>query len=185
MDGNNKSVIVNNKKQKIMKKYIWYIAKQNLPGGVIKGDRIYFDGQSYKFEKGTFCAYNCANEPSFFEREEEKLFEINERIIYNNIKGHIFRDLKNGQLVELISYVNFDIKQKSWIIRILDLQGRQFEIPEKYFSKSISYFFINSEGDIHETFEGNNKKRDYWTKISCNRFTTRSEAEKCKQNIIN
>ena len=58
-------------------------------------------------------------------------------------------------------------------------------VKEKNLTLAKQYYFINSQGDIHRTYEGKDSKRDKYTKATNNQFETQQEAERVLNILLN
>ena len=58
-------------------------------------------------------------------------------------------------------------------------------VKEKNLTLAKQYYFINTQGDIHRTYEGKDSKRDKYTKATNNQFETQQEAERALNILLN
>lgn len=58
-------------------------------------------------------------------------------------------------------------------------------VDEKHLVKSKLYYFINTEGTVHSTFQGKNWQRDKYCEITGNMYNSKAAADKALLEIEN
>lgn len=141
------------------------------------GRIIFSKGQLYdtdntpKLLKNTPLMVNYSS-PDFFEKFNRK-FQDEQIVRYNPIVGKP----RYGTVTAFDRFLN------SYCVKLDN--GERVETKVERLSPVEIYYFINSEGHIHEQFKGKNTNRDNFCQLNGNMFKTLDEANGRLNEILN
>lgn len=95
---------------------------------------------------------------------------------------------------DAVCYIKFN-KKRYGIIDAYDIKENKYRViledksavvvDEKYLVLSKLYYFINTEGIVHSTFQGKNWRRDNYCEITGNMYDSKAAADKALLEIEN
>lgn len=91
-------------------------------------------------------------------------------VSYNTTKGKLYGEV-----------IKFDHHRKEYSVRLEN--GSIINTKVGQLVKAFSYFFINSEGEVHKQIAGKNKKRDNFCRLANIMFETKEDATKRLREI--
>lgn len=134
--------------------------------------RIFLKGELYDTKKLP-CA--IANLPFSINFDDREYFEEHHRK-FDDYQAVSYHDRsKNAVLYGKVTDFR-PIGRGTYTVRFESGRIERLESPD--LTPVETYFFINSEGEIHFQYEGKNPNRDRFCAIINNRFSTHAEAEK-------
>jgi hypothetical protein len=155
-----------------------YIAKIDLPFDISKGTVFYsLNKKDFFYLKSIEkkCPFNCEVETKFFEKTTPKLYDENSN---DNFKLNGSKSIYHN-----IKYIEYEYNK--WLVEIIDADDKILKVYENELIPVDYYYFINSEGDVHQIIVGENLKRDKWCKLTNNYFTSKELANIAKGKMLN
>lgn len=147
--------------------------------------------------------YKCIKDIKIFDRiiySKDQLVDIDSTSDYTSIP-FLYIDFNNteyfekcmpvykiGQWVKfkpqaLYGYITaFNPKTKKYTVYIEDYNHTK-EVYKCDICPINLYYFINTKGQVHRAFVGDNKERDAFTKKTHNQFNTKEEAKKALKKL--
>lgn len=170
---------------------IKYLAKQKLPGNIVKDDIIVYDTKkkTYTLEKtGKVVPYNCAEETAFFKLQDIPKFQYGELVfILHGLQLVKTIDSKMGKSTSKTIYVNANEELKiisnsngSYVVELVEQPGVKVTISEKLLLPCVYWYFYNTDGILIKALIGRFPKKEIWMKLIDQYFTSKSEAETWK-----
>ena len=94
---------------------------------------------------------------------------------------------------DAVCYINLDKKRYGLIdgdvkenkCRVILEDNSVVVVDEKHLVQSKLYYFINTEGTVHSTFQGKNWQRDKYCEITGNMYDSKAAADKALLEIEN
>lgn len=161
---------------------ITYIAKQDLPGGIIKGDRI---TNFINHRTHIQIQYDPSKEPKFFNIELPMTYKKGESIVIKKHNTYTTCDHLGNRIYRSKTlfqnnrpYIVHGYKEGMYIIKNDSDKFALFK--ENYISKYETYYFVNSKGQICNTIVGRDPAADTF-RLSIKNYHT--SAEDCKVYI--
>lgn len=162
-----------------------YVAKQNLPDGIMKGDKIINFINTRTNKK---VLYDPSNEPNFFIAELPMKYKIGEQVCLNNKNSKFIACDKIGFRI----YKNYPVFQNNRPYNIIGYLDNKYIIEndsnryglfsEKDIKKYETYYFVNSKGKICNTVIGMDPDADSF-RISIGNY--HNDKDKCGNYLIN
>lgn len=85
---------------------------------------------------------------------------------------------------DVYTVVDFYPKREAYVVKSIKGHYKPFEVSGKYLTTVETYFFIDSKGNVQNTYFGRDKGADNWRMASYNYFKTSDEANAKKASII-
>lgn len=165
------------------------VVKQPIPNIIARG---IYDEQPIK-DKFTYLNFDDKN---YFESREIEFFDIGTRVKYENKKYFIVGIKRTYWADGTVQYPSKFVGSRDLTMDDLDFtyfiaksttdrEKDWIKMSGKYLTPLESYWFINSEGCVHEAYLGENPDTDEWRRASNNMFDSKHEAQLGKERIIN
>lgn len=164
-----------------------YTAKVNMPGckaGTIVNYKKYVETgpgkhrhrniiieenkQPYKYEDGTVCTYDCANEPDFFEVVLPAKFKPGKNVIlHTSLKARLCDDkgVLYTNTFTLPAYTEFNVIRekrdgRNRLFVVVCFSGKYYLLPENVVNIPNYYWYVSSKGEVHRGYVGRDPKAD-------------------------
>lgn len=158
-----------------------YLAKQDLPGGIKKGDFVIWDKEIVKATDNLDCiaivSYNPATEPNFFTKAIKPKYKKRD-ILY--VVEEVAKKLKKFSGVNTPVTILSSSQFRDRVTYTVDTNGYAFIVAEKDLYVADTYWFVNSKGVVCSLPLTEQHKNSIEYKIRCyhnNAFLSKVEAQ--------
>lgn len=167
-------------------KDVRYVAKQKLPGGIVKDDSITYNGKTKKYildKTGKEVLYDCSKETDFFKKEPISAYKKGELVhfIKQNhmqcIPGSIMRSLNVTPAMEFKVISN---QGKSYTLEMVSNRDVKIAVAESLIETIKYWKFYNSDGALMRMIVGQNLVKEKYNKSIGNYFEEPNADDKAK-----
>ena len=163
-------------------KNIKFEALKDLPTGIKKGDMFIKHDKSYiNIDTGKILSFNPEKETTFFTKIVEYEMGLNigdeicllkqELLRSSSTKTHTFSIPAWTPLKVVGSGLKY-----GKVMPIIIFNNKRYELYDVKYIKAEKYFYINSSGKIHSTYNGRDIEADEFRRLSSNIYLTKDDA---------
>jgi len=180
---------INLKKDNININVEKYSAKQNLPGDIKKGDIIIRDPKNKKYyleRTGSIVHYKCAEETSFFKREEKPTYESGALVHF--IRSQTLNRGLGSRSVSVNPNMEFTVvsnQGKNYTLKLISDYNVTVIADEKLFELCQYWKFYNTDGKLVRAMLGTLPQKEKFCKSIGNYFLEPDAQAKAEQWLSN